>query len=104
VTFVPNTGFVFYSTFMPIPAGGNLPGDGLIPTLIAWDADSSHRCDPLEPNDCNLVRLEGTHPKVDRIARGLSELRLEGLIGLALGPVSLRASLQIGSEIRCLSD
>jgi Glyoxalase-like domain len=93
-----------FSWRITIPADGNLPGDGLIPTLIAWDSGSSHPCDLLEPNNCNLVRLEGTHPEVDRIARGLSELGLEGLFRLAPGPVSLRASLQVGSEIRCLSD
>jgi Glyoxalase-like domain len=87
-----------------IPEDGSLPGDGLIPTLIAWASGSSHPCDLLEPNDCNLIRLEGIHPEADRIARGLSELGLEGLIGLAPGPVSLRASLQIGSQMRSLSD
>jgi hypothetical protein len=93
-----------FSWRITIPEDGSLPGDGLIPTLIAWDSGSSHPCDLLEPNDCSLVRLEGTHPEADRIAREIAELGLEGLIGLAPGPFSLRASLQIGSEMRSLSD
>jgi hypothetical protein len=93
-----------FSWRITIPSDGNLPGGGLIPTLIAWDSDSSHPCDLLRPNDCSLVRLEGTHPEVDRIARGLLELGLEDLIRLTPGPVSLRTSLRIGSGMRSLND
>jgi Glyoxalase-like domain len=93
-----------FSWRITIPADGGLPGDGLIPTLIAWDSDSSHPCDLLEPNNCSLVRLEGTHPEADRITWGLLELGFEDLMRLTPGPVSLRASLRIGSEIKCLSD
>ncbi len=93
-----------FSWSITVPADGSLPGDGLIPTLIAWDSGPSHPCDLLEPSNCNLVRLEGTHPEADRIAERISELGLEALIGLTPGPISLRASLQIGSEFRFLAN
>lgn len=92
-----------FSWRITIPADGSLPGDGLIPTLIAWDSGSSHPCDVLAANAMSLINLDGTHPEADRIAQGISKLGLEGLLRLTPGPVSLRASLRIGSEITCLS-
>lgn len=93
-----------FSWSITIPSDGSLPGDGLIPTLIAWDSGSSHPCDALEPNDSSLINLDATHPEPDRIARGISELRLESSLTLAVGPISLRASLRFGSETSSLSD
>jgi Glyoxalase-like domain len=87
-----------FSWQITIPTDGGLPGDGLIPTLIAWDSGSSHPCDVLKPNDCSLIKLEGTHPEANRIAGQISKLGLEDLIRLTPGPISLRASMQIGSE------
>jgi hypothetical protein len=92
-----------FSWQITIPADGSLPGDGLIPTIIAWDSSSSHPCDLLAANDCNLIRLEGTHPETARIAERISNLGLEALIGLTPGPIALRALIQVGSEMRYLA-
>jgi hypothetical protein len=86
-----------------IPSDGKLPGDGLIPTLIAWDAGSSHPSTVLEPTGCSLVKLEGTHPEAGRIGLRLAILGIEDLIALETGPVSLRATLRIASEMKFLS-
>jgi hypothetical protein len=85
-----------------IPDDGSLPGEGLIPTLIAWDS-GSHPCAGLEPRDCSLVKLEATHPEANRIAQRLSVLGVEDLIRLEPGPVSLRATLRVASEMKFLA-
>jgi Glyoxalase-like domain len=92
-----------FSWQITIPMDGSLPGDGLIPTLIAWSSTSIHPCDVLVSNDCNLIRLEGTHPDADRIGQRIIELGLEDLMGLTTGPIALRASLRIGSETKFLA-
>jgi Glyoxalase-like domain len=91
-----------FSWRITIPMDGSLPGDGLIPTLISWDARSSHPCNVLEPSGCQLIRLEGTHPEVDRIAERISVLGIEELIALRAGPVSLRATLRVNQDEKCI--
>jgi Glyoxalase-like domain len=92
-----------FSWRITIPSDGKLPGNGLIPTLIAWDSGSSHPSDVLEPSDCSLVKLEGTHPKADQIFNQLAILGIEDLIALEPGPISLRATLRIASEMKFLA-
>jgi Glyoxalase-like domain len=89
-----------FSWRITIPGDGSLPGGGLIPTLIAWDAGSRHPSSALAPSDCNLVKLQGTHPEADQIKRRLETLGIEDLIGLETGPISLRATLRIASEMK----
>ena len=85
-----------------IPGDGGLPGDGLIPTLIAWDAGSRHPSEGLEDRGCELLGLEGWHPEADRVARDLAALGVADLIRLERGPISLRATLRIASEMKFL--
>jgi hypothetical protein len=92
-----------FSWRITIPSDGKLPGDGLIPTLIAWDAGSSHPSTVLEPSDYSLIKLEGTHPEADRIGLRLATLGIEDLIALEPGPVSLRVTLWIASEKKFLA-
>jgi Glyoxalase-like domain len=92
-----------FSWQITIPDDGRLPGDGLIPTLIAWDSGSKHPCDVLERCDCPLIKLEGAHPEADRIKSRLAALEIENLIALEPGPISLRATLQIASEMKFLA-
>ena len=91
-----------------IPGDGRLPGDGLIPTLIAWDSGSSdsgfsHPSEVLEDRGCELLGLEGSHPEADRIATRLKSIGVEHLIRLERGPISLRATLRIASEMKFLA-
>ena len=92
-----------FSWSITVPSDGTLPGDGLIPTLIAWDAGSSHPSAALEPSDCSLIKLQGTHPEADRIRLRLAALGIEDLIALETGPISLRATLRIASEMKFLA-
>jgi Glyoxalase-like domain len=91
-----------FSWRITVPNDGQLPGDGLIPTLIAWDSDR-HPSDVLETSDCRLIKLEGTHPEADRIGLRLAALGVEDLITLEPGPISMRATLRIASEMKFLA-
>jgi Glyoxalase-like domain len=93
-----------FSWRITIPTDGSLPGDGLIPTLIAWDSSSSHPCDVLAATDCSMVRLEGTHPEADRITQGITALGLADFIRLTPGQLSLQASLRTGFKLKFLID
>jgi Glyoxalase-like domain len=86
-----------------IPANGELPGDGLIPTLIAWDSGSVHPSQGLEDRGCELFGLEGWHHEANLIASRLKALGVEDLIRLKQGPISLRATLRIASEMKFLA-
>lgn len=92
-----------FSWRITIPSDGSLPGDGLIPTLIAWDTGSSHPSAVLEPSGCSLIKLDGTHPEADRIFNQLTILGVEDWIALGPGPISLRATLRIASEMKFLA-
>jgi Glyoxalase-like domain len=91
-----------FSWRITIPDDGRLPGGGLIPTLIAWDAGSGHPSEILEVRDCALLQLEATHPAAAWISSRLALLGLEELITVNTGPVSLRATLRIASEMKFL--
>ena len=71
-----------------IPEDGHLPGDGITPTLIAWDVPM-HPSDGLPDAGLRLVRLEGTHPEPGRIRAALDALGLEGMLELHVGDVPI---------------
>jgi Glyoxalase-like domain len=74
-----------YRWRITIPADGHLPGDGLVPTLIAWDVPM-HPSDSLADSGLRLVRLEGTHPETERIRAALGSLHLERTLEVRHGP------------------
>ncbi len=59
-----------------IPDDGHLPGDGLVPTLIAWDVPQ-HPSETLSDSGLRILRLEGTYPEPGRIRSALDALSLE---------------------------
>jgi Glyoxalase-like domain len=92
-----------FSWQITIPDDGALPGDGLIPTLIAWDAGSGHPSDTLGDQGFRLVGLEGRHPRPAGIELALGRLGLGAgwwghRLGVEPGPVRLRAELHRGSN------
>lgn len=92
-----------FSWRITVPTDGGLPGDGLIPTLIAWDEGSRRPDEVLEDRGCELLALEGSHPKANGIAQRLGVLGVEDLIRLERGPISLRATVRIASEVKILA-
>jgi Glyoxalase-like domain len=91
-----------FSWRITIPLDGSLPGDGLLPTLIAWDSSSSHPRAVLKTSGCSLIKLEGRHPEAQRFNSQLAALGIQDLISLENGPISMRATLQIASEMKFL--
>jgi Glyoxalase-like domain len=73
-----------YRWRITIPADGHAPGDGLVPTLIAWDVPM-HPSDTLADSGLRLVRLAGTHPEPERIRAALGALKLEHFLEIRHG-------------------
>jgi hypothetical protein len=59
-----------------IPPDGELPGNGLIPTLIQWDVDD-HPSKRLPESGYRMVALRGAHPQPKTITAALSSLGLD---------------------------
>lgn len=64
-----------------VPADGRLSGDGLIPSLIQWQAPL-HPADNLPERDCALMKLEGFHGDPERIRNALGDLGLGGSLAV----------------------
>ncbi len=73
-----------YKWRITIPDDGHLPGDGIVPTLIQWDAQT-RPSEALPDSGLRLLRLEGTHPQPGRIREALVTLRLERTLELRDG-------------------
>ena len=64
-----------FSWRVTVPADGNLPAGGVLPTLIQW-ADERHPADSLPDAGVRLVALAGAHPEPGTIRSALSALAL----------------------------
>jgi hypothetical protein len=60
-----------------IAADGSLPFQGVMPSLIQWDAQQ-HPASRLRDRGCSLVALEGRHVDAHRIRRALFALDVDG--------------------------
>jgi hypothetical protein len=60
-----------------IPADGSLPFQGVMPSLIQWDAQQ-HPASRLRDRGCSLLGLEGRHVEGRSIQRALIALDVEG--------------------------
>ena len=58
-----------------IPDDGDLPGEGLVPTLIQW-SDAHHPTETMAESRVRLVALSGAHPEPARIRTALDKLSL----------------------------
>ena len=71
-----------YRWRITIPAGGTLPGKGLVPTLIQWDVPT-HPAARLPKSNVSLAQLAGTHPEPAPLRAALAALGLEGTIAIS---------------------
>ena len=60
-----------------IPEDGSLALQGIVPTLIQWEP-GAHPASSLDDSGCSLIRLEGFHPRAQKIA---AMLKAVGFIG-----------------------
>ena len=60
-----------------IPPDGSLPLSGVCPTLIQWQSEP-HPASMLSDVGCSLIRLEGYHPKAEKLQEVLDKINFEG--------------------------
>src|SRR5471030_123247 len=91
---------------MTIARDGNLPLQGIAPTLIQWPA-GVHPTSTLRESGCALVRLEGFHPEAQMVTRILQSIGLEGNFRISPLPQNDRpylvAHIQTPGGLRQLS-
>lgn len=69
-----------------IPPDGGVPLGGICPTLIQWQTEP-HPATMLREEGCSLIRLEGYHPKAEKLQEVLAQLNFEGAFQVhALAP------------------
>jgi hypothetical protein len=68
-----------------LPDQGDLPFDGVAPTLIQWHTEP-HPAAALPDGGCALVRLEGRHPRAAEINRLLERMGLQPGSPVAIQP------------------
>jgi hypothetical protein len=87
--------------WITLPSDGKLRGEGLIPTLIQWEA--GHPTNSLPDFGCELLELTGFHPDPEPIRQVLRRLGGEGSLTLERSPEPrLEARLRTPSGIRVL--
>lgn len=64
-----------------VPADGQLPGSGMVPTLIQWDVPF-HPAQRLPDAGCRLMKLEAFHEQPDRIRSALVTLDLSARLDI----------------------
>jgi hypothetical protein len=75
-----------------IPSDGNLPFDGVAPTLIEWGTET-HPATKLRDVGCSFVRLGAFHPEAGRIRALLRSISVEGDISVTPLPAGERPFL-----------
>jgi hypothetical protein len=70
-----------YRWRITVPPDGQMPGAGLVPTLIQWDV-AFHPASRLPDAGCRLMKLEGFHPQPARIKLALASLGLTSQLDL----------------------
>lgn len=60
-----------------IPEDGSLPYGGVAPSLIEWST-TTHPASMLQDLGCSLVKLEGFHPKAEKISEMLNSIGFVG--------------------------
>ncbi len=76
---------------------GAMPGDGLIPHLIQWDAPR-HPADGMPASDCRLVGLDGAHSEPAYVQRVITSMEIDHSI--TIHPVSINRSAGLSARIQ----
>lgn len=75
-----------------VPDDGHLNFDGLLPTLIEWDA--VHPCDGLEDRGCTLDQLRLAHPQAGALRSRIEALQVDGPLRVIDGAAAIVASVR----------
>ena len=61
-----------FNWLITIPQDGSLPLEGVAPTVIQWQ--ENHPASTLQDSGCFLVRLEGFHPRAEKVSEMLQSI------------------------------
>jgi hypothetical protein len=59
-----------------IPRNGSLPLQGVAPTMIQWR--EAHPAGAMKDSGCSLIRLEGFHPRAEKVGAMLKAIGFQG--------------------------
>ena len=74
-----------------LPRNGSLPLQGVAPTLIQWQG--THPAGALKDSGCSLLRLEGFHPRAEKVRALLLAVGFQGEFSVSALPPGERAHL-----------
>lgn len=88
-----------------VPRNGSLPLQGVAPTMIQWQ--EKHPAGAMKDSGCSLIRLEGFHPRAEKVTAMLKAIGFQGDFSVAqLAPGErpcLVAHIQTPGGVRQLS-
>lgn len=61
-----------------LPRNGGLPMQGVAPTLIQWEQRDGHPAGRLPESGCSLLKLEGFHPRAEKVKAMLDAIGFLG--------------------------
>ena len=64
--------------YITLPRNGGLPLQGVAPTIIQWEQQAGHPAGRLAESGCSLLKLEGFHPRAEKVQAMLDAI---GFIG-----------------------
>ncbi len=88
-----------------IPRNGSLPLQGVAPTMIQWQ--DAHPAGSMKDSGCSLIRLEGFHPRAEKVSAMLKAIGFQGDFSVSSLPSGeqpyLIAHIQTPGGVRQLS-
>lgn len=88
-----------------VPRNGSLPMQGVAPTMIQWQA--THPAGGMKDSGCSLLRLEGFHPRAEKVTAMLKAIGFQGDFSVSPLPSGeqpyLVAHIQTPSGVREIS-
>ena len=88
-----------------VPRNGSLPLQGVAPTMIQWQ--DTHPAGAMKDSGCSLIRLEGFHPRAEKVSAMLKAIGFQGDFSVSSLPSGekpyLAAHIQTPGGVRQLS-
>jgi Glyoxalase-like domain len=89
-----------------VPRNGSLPLQGVAPTIIQWQG-AAHPAGTMKDAGCSLIRLEGFHPRAEKVTAMLKAIGFQGDFSVSPLPAGeqpyLVAHIQTPTGLRQLS-
>jgi hypothetical protein len=79
-----------------VPRNGSLPLQGVAPTMIQWQ--DRHPAGSMKDSGCSLIRLEGFHPRAEKVNAMLKAIGFQG--DFSVSPLSSGEQPYLTAHIR----